>query len=362
MAAAVQKRNATERTGSRAIGALLCLLLGCARGSPVAPQPNASEPSAVRLPAPLPAPLPPQPRVELIALVELPRGDATAGLSGAWFDPGTRSLFALQDTQAQIVPLIASADFRSWTVGEPLPLRGRPDASWDGEAITRAGAELFAVTVESSARIERFSLTGEYRGLLSVPAAFARARSNKGLEALAAAPSGRFLFFANEAALPEDGELATRTSGTRVRVVRHALTAPASPDRERAYLTDPLAQAGGEEGELGVSDLAALSDSVLLVLERGYQPGYGNSVRIFRVDLAAEGELLPKTLIADLGALPAGGVAPHAPQPNPLLENYEALCVGPRLHDGRTLLFVISDDNARAEQRPRVLVLAARLP
>ena len=372
----MQKGPIRQRAELNAASGLLSLLLGCVHGSPVAPQAHSREPaqravaqpaaaqpagaqSAVAQPAAAqPAPPSTSPAVELIALAELPRNDATTGLSGTVFDARSRSLLALQDTQPQLVELQASADFRSWTVGDVLPLRGRPDATWDGEGLARAGDELFVVAVESTARVERFSLNGEYRGLLSEPAHYRAARNNKGIEALAADPSGRFLFFANEAALIPDGPLPTRSHGTTVRIVRRKLAAP-SADDERLYQTDPLAAAGGDDGELGVSDLAALSDRVLLVLERGYQRGYGNSVRIFRVDFTAPGTApLPKTLVVDVATLPAAGVAYDSPQPNPLLENYEALSVGPQLPDGRVLLLLTSDDNARSDQRARILVVA----
>jgi hypothetical protein len=332
--------------------AALLLLLGCAHGSPVAPQAPASEPRAL---------------VELIALIELPRGDATEGLSGTQFDPDTGTLLAVQDKNPRVVPLRASADFRSWSVGTPIELRGRPQSDWDGEAIARAGDELFIVAVESHAVIERFTLAGEYRAEVPVPEHFTHARANKGIEALAASPSGRYLFFANEAALESDGALATRRTGTLVRIVRRALHGDGY-EEERLYRSEPLAPAGSDDGEMGVSDLAALSDDELLVLERGYQPGYGNTTRIFRVEFVgppsgagAERTPLRKSLLADLGALPAEGISHPSPQPNPVLENYEALSIGPWLPDDRRLLFVTSDDNARPEQRARILVLAVRL-
>jgi hypothetical protein len=302
----------------------------------------------------------------LIALIELPRVETSEGLSGTLYDPHTRTLLAVQDKAPRVVPLQASSDFRSWTVGEPMELHGRPDPDWDGEAIARAGDELFVVAAESHARIERFTLGGVYRGLMAVPEPFTHARANKGLEALSASPSGKYLFFANEAALESDGPLATRELGSVVRIVRRELNS--NRYEERTYRSEPLAAAGSDDGEMGVSELAALSDQDLLVLERGYQPGYGNTVRIFRTDFAApadrigvERPLLHKTLLADLGTLAAPGVSHPSPQPNPVLENYEALSIGPRLPDDRVLLFVTSDDNARAAQRSRILVLAVRL-
>lgn len=58
--------------------------------------------------------------------------------------------------------------------------------------------------------------------------------------------------------------------------------------------------------------------------------------------------------------LPAGNTKHPGTQPNPILDNYEALAVGPTLADGRRLLFVTSDDNASTTQVARVLVLAVR--
>jgi len=59
--------------------------------------------------------------------------------------------------------------------------------------------------------------------------------------------------------------------------------------------------------------------------------------------------------------LPAGSATSPQQQPSPLLDNYEALAIGPRLPDGRLVVFVTSDDNASATQVPRILVLALPL-
>jgi len=307
----------------------------------------------------------------LLALVELPREARTATLSGAFYEASTRTLQLVQDRRPQLVPLTASADFRSFTLGTPLSLQGRPDSTWDGEAVARVGDELYVVTIESAARIERFDRTGKYLGTLPLPARFAaHAVPNKGLESLTVAPSGRVLFTANEAALDTDGPRASASAGTRVRIVRMPLAGGGQVE-ERAYRTEPVG--AGQGGGMGVSDLAALSDDELLVLERGYQPGYGNTVRIFRTDLrsaadvsaldalGAEAPVLTKTLVVDLATLPSQGVSHHSPQPNPVLENYESLALGPTRPDGKRIVLLASDDNESADQRPRVLVLALAL-
>ena len=306
--------------------------------------------------------------VSLYAVAELPRTDATQGLSGTFFDEATSTLYAIQDTQARVVPLVAAQDFRAFSPATPIALTGRPDPTWDGEGIVRSGAELLAITVETEPRLERFDANGAYLGRIDLPARFAsQAPGNKGMESLALSP--RFLFTANEAALPADGPVASKTRGTLVRIVRRDRSSGTTT--EHAYRTEPLG-AGAGGGDMGVSELLALTDDALLVLERGFQSGFGNTVRIFRVDLAgapdvsgvpALGDATPvltKKLLVDIGTLPPGDVTHPGTQPNPLLDNYESLALGPPLGDGRRLLFVTSDDNASATQVARVLVLAIR--
>ena len=311
------------------------------------------------------------PTVELLAFVDLPRIGATTGLSGATYDAATRTLFAIPDVAPRLVPLVAAEDLKSFTVGAPIALTGRPGAEWDGEAVVRLGGGFTAVTVETTPLLERFDAKGAYLGAVATPAVYAKqASNNKGLESLTVSPSGAFLFTVNESALTTDGSPATKSAGTSVRLLRRDLGSGA--DEQRCYRTEPLGPGTG--GDMGVSDLLAFGDRELLVLERGYQSDYGNTVRIQRVDFAATGPgsadvsglaalgastpALAKTLVVDLATLPPSGATNPGKQPNPLLDNYEGLALGPIRADGRRVVFVISDDNASAKQVARVLVLA----
>lgn len=307
------------------------------------------------------------PAVSLYAVVDLPRTALTEGLSGTTFDEATSTLFALSDVAPRIVPLHASADYRSWTVGEPIALTGRKTYEWDGEGLALVDGDFYAVTIETRPLVERFDAGGARLGVVSMPSRFsAQHPGNKGLESLAVDPSGRHLFTANEAALTYDGDVASKAQGTVVRILRKDLET--NEQSEFAYLTEPLGEGG--PGDMGVSELVALSADELLVLERGFQHGYGNTVRVFRVSLGGAidvantssiaGAVVPKTLFVDLAELPSAGVTHPSTQPNPLLDNYESLSLGPRLEDGRRLVFVTSDDNQSAGQVARILVLAAR--
>lgn len=307
--------------------------------------------------------------VALLAHVDLPRSVGTRALSGTVYDEASRTLLAVQDTAPGLLPFVVSEDFQSVTAKAPVPLTGRTRAGWDGEGITRVGSELFVLTEETVPTLERFDLEGRALGPVALPAVFAEQRSgNKGIEALSASPSGKALFFANEQALLPDGPGPTKSTGTVVRLVKHDL--PDGAFHTYAYRTEPLG--AGTGGDMGVSEVLALSDDRVLVLERGYQSDFGNTVRIFLVDLAsastpgdlpklpADVTVLPKVLVADLGTLECATCTHPGKQDNPLLDNFEALALGPRLPDGRRVLFVTSDDNSSSTQVARVVVLAVR--
>jgi hypothetical protein len=306
---------------------------------------------------------------EVYGHTDLPRKAATQGLSATAFDPSTRTLYALRDNVPSITPLQANDDYTVFTPGPPIALTGRPSAEWDGEGLVLSNGGFVAVTVETVPTVERFSLDGTYVEPVTFPAIYEKQRGgNKGLESLSLSPTGQYLFTCNEQALLVDGAGPTKQAGSVVRIAR--LSASTLQGTQHAYRTEPLG--AGTGGDMGVSDLAALDDETLLVLERGYQSDIGNTVRLFRVSLSGAADVsaldalpadvaaLPKQLVVDLATLPSSGFTHPSTQPNPILDNYESLSLGPSLPDGRKLLFVTSDDNAQSVQVARVLVLALR--
>jgi hypothetical protein len=300
--------------------------------------------------------------VELWSFFDLPAADPRSReLSGIAWDGNAGVLWAVQDVSPSLVSLVPDRDLRTWRFADTLKLEIDGPVDLEGLVIVPEG---FIVSSEEGPRLIEVDRAGRYRRDIVFPAHCREARENKSLESLTLSPSGRYLFTTTEVALERDGASATTATGTRVRIDRIDRT---SRDvSEHAYETDPLPY---DSGDWGVADLAALSDTELLVLERGWSKGHGNTVRIYRTELSPRASclgverlsstsaVLGKSLLVDLSKLVVSGL-PEAKQPqaSPLLDNYEGLALGPHI-DGRPTLLVVSDDNGRATQFARVLVL-----
>ena len=306
--------------------------------------------------------------VSLIAWFDFPKSDPrSAELSGIAWDATSGTLYAITDDAPRIIPIRPSPDYRNWAFGEPIAV-SIPDEMWDGEGIVLTG-DGFIISTEIGPKVYELDQAGQTVGEVPVPAHFARILRNRGFEALGLSPDGRYLFFANEGPLEGDGPQPSDAGGGVVRIVRYDRVARQTT--EYAYRTDPIPPPAREGADRGVVEIVALSGTDLLILERSFIPDVGNDVRIYRASVAGAASVLDvtnltaqtpaivKTLLVDLGALPdAEFPMPRQPQPNRILDNYEAMTLGPVLADGRQVLFVVSDDNKRDTQTPRVLVLA----
>jgi hypothetical protein len=235
-------------------------------------------------------------------------------------------------------------------------------ADFDGEGLVRLRGELLASS-ETEPSIRRFGRDGRERESLDVPAEFrvapaGQATRNQTFESLTLTADGRTLLTAVEGPLSGDGTTADGRS--RIRVLRYDRT------RHGGFAVGEQYHYVADAG-LGVAELLAVDEADVLVLERGFVAGQGNTVRIYRTSFAnaadATGKPLGaadapppayKQLVADLADCPSAGATNPSPQPNPLLDNYESLAFGDR---GRSLL-VGSDDNFSAGQVTRLLRLA----
>ncbi|WP_405925498.1 esterase-like activity of phytase family protein [Streptomyces sp. NBC_00035] len=248
-----------------------------------------------------------------------------------------------------------------------VPLADETGAALDSEGLVvdRDGTRLISSETEPSVR--RYSRDGKILDRLPVPDALrvapaGRATTNQTFEGLTLLPGGRTLLASMENSISGD-------SKEIVRFQTWDRTAPGRTFRLAAqygYRTDT---------GLGVSEATATPDGRLLVLERGFTAGVGNTVRLYLADLRHATDtsgtdtltgqdgvrLVKKTLLADLVNCPSLGATAKQPQPNPLLDNIEGLTITGRTK-GRLDLLLVSDDNQNAAQITRFYSLRVRLP
>ncbi|MGW4288479.1 esterase-like activity of phytase family protein [Streptomyces sp. NPDC004673] len=236
------------------------------------------------------------------------------------------------------------------------------DLDSEGLAIDRDGTRL--VTSETEPSVRRYSREGKLLEQLPVPpdlrvAPVGRATANQTFEGLTLLPGGRTLLASMEYALAGDTPGTVRFQTWTRDHGRFRLGA------QYAYRTDAPS--------LGVPEVQATPDGRLLVLERGFEAGVGNTVRLSLADpsratdtsriehLTGQPGVRPmrKTRLADLADCPTLGATARQPQPNPLLDNIEGMTVTGHQHTLKVLL--VSDDNQNPAQTTRLYRLRVRL-
>jgi hypothetical protein len=202
-------------------------------------------------------------------------------------------------------------------------------------------------------------------------------RDNLSFEGLAALAGGRLLA-SLEGPLLQDGPVSTPERGAWLRLFELVPDGAAwRPGRQVAYRFEPVsAEADLRGGAItaGISDLLALDDRRVLVLERaflvslGLPPRSENRIRIVQIDLGTGDDLSGVASLAAASFVPVRGdlvldlddIRHRLPPELQRLENFEAMCPGPPLPDGRSSLLLISDDNFNPAQRTAFLLFGMR--
>ncbi|MFE5819170.1 esterase-like activity of phytase family protein [Streptomyces sp. NPDC056479] len=270
------------------------------------------------------------------------------------------SLAALSDRSS-----LFGLDGRTLAPKAVVPLADESGAALDSEGlvIDRDGTRLISSETEPSVR--RYSRDGRILDRLPVPDALkvapaGRAVSNGTFEGLTLLPGGRTLLASMEYALSGDS-----AGIVRFQTWRRTLGGHFELGRQYAYRTDT---------GLGVPEVQATPDGRLLVLERGFTAGVGNTVRLYLADprhatdtsgvenLTGQDGVRPvkKTLLTDIVTCPSLGATAKQPQPNPLLDNIEGMAVT-GYSKGRLKVLLVSDDNQNAAQTTRFYQLRVRI-
>ena len=295
-------------------------------------------------------------------------GDAQVGeLSGLQYDGS--HLLAVSDTSALWTFTRPTRRLRT----EPVRYQRLHDEQGDpidaeAIAVDRDGTRLITSEVEPSVR--RYDRDGTVLASLPVPDRFrvapaGEAEENATFEGLTLLPGDRSLIATMESPLSGDG-LDVNGNGLN-RFVRW--------DRTRGGFTVAKQYAFTVDAGLQISDVQAISRNRLLVLERGWKQGYGNTIRLYEADLTGAADVsdvasladttvrqVHRTLLADIAQCPSDGATTKQPQPNPLLDNIEGMVfTGRHLRDGRRELLMVSDDNLSDEQITRLYSFAVRV-
>ena len=220
---------------------------------------------------------------------------------------------------------------------------GLPNRDEEGICYLPHTQTLF-VSSEADGQIVEYNLQGQLTGRkLNIPEIFKTAYPNGSFEALTYhAPSHRF-WTTSEFTLKADGEQPSIDRKIKNRLRLQSFGDDLQPKEQYWYETDSTAVKKRKgRSVLGVSGLAVLDDGRMVVLERELyfpkkQIGSFSHVKLYIVNPTSQqpGEVLRKTLLTEFRT--------KANLTRRSFANYEGICVGPKLADGRQLLILISD-------------------
>ena len=335
------------------------------------------------------------PRFRLIGHTRLPhklqfQNTTVGGLSGLDYDPAKGVYYAISDDRSDYnparfytlkLPLTANTlgapELLSVTTiqtptGKPYPNRQTADADDevpDGESIRlRAATNSLYWTSEGDAArgkapfVREMRLDGSYVSQLALPAIFGfdagkktGVRKNLGPEGLAFTPGGDTLWAAMEGPLIQDGPPpSVGSTGGPIRFTQFAVSS-GQPIRQIAYVADAIPKSSlipGGPADNGVSEIWMASEQSMLVLERSYALGVGNSIRLYQIDTQDGDDVIAMPKLEPGKFKPAAKrlLFDFASAGLPQLDNIEGMTRGPNLPNGNPTLIFVSDDNFNISQ------------
>ncbi len=179
-------------------------------------------------------------------------------------------------------------------------------------------------------------------------------RDNLTFEGMSLTVDGKGLWVSMEAAMFEDGiEPTVDQAGGPARFTLHHIHS-GNPIRQIAYVPDAIPLRPTEKGEAdnGVPEILMIDQFRMLVIERSYSPGVGNSIRVYLIDTRDGSDVL------NVPVLKPGNYTPVTKRlllnfdtlGLKKLDNTEGMTFGPRLPNGNRTLVFVSDDNFRKSQ------------
>ena len=220
---------------------------------------------------------------------------------------------------------------------------GQPNRDEEGICYVPQNQTIF-VSGEKDQEILEYNLQGQLTGRkLNIPEVFKTSYSNGGFEALTYQLQTHRFWTTTEHTLKADGEKPSIERKIKNRLRLQSFGDDLQPKEQYWYETDAT-KIRKKKGRsiLGVSGLAALDDGRIVVLERELyfpkkQIGSYSLVKLYLIDPSQcqPGEILQKTLLI------AFKTKVNLLRRN--FANFEGICLGPKLTDGRQLLILVCD-------------------
>lgn len=277
-----------------------------------------------------------------------PKTVSAGNYSGVTWMGGSR--YAVANDKSPTTGFYLMSIITDSITGELLSVRldtfltcGQPTRDEEGICYMPQNQTIF-VSGEKDQEILEFNLQGQLTGRkLNIPEIFKTNYPNRGFEALTYQQKTHRFWTTSENSLKVDGEKPTIDKKVRNRLRFQSFGDDLQPKEQYWYITDSaIVKKRKGTSIIGVGGLAALEDGRIVVLEREMyfpkkQIGSYCLVKLYIVDPGKHqpGEQLNKTLLTTFRTkfnLTRRNFA-----------NYEGICVGPKLADGRQLLILICD-------------------
>lgn len=314
----------------------------------------------------------------LLGEIVLPTGLKIAtvefgGISGLDYNAASDTFYAISDDRSQRAPArlyelklaIDEEGFHSLDIVASHVLQGADGQPFvengvDPESIRLApGAASLYWSSEGDAdgkpSVTEAGLDGSFIRAFTVPAYYAPNADKTGgvygnlaFEGLTVSADGKWLWASTENALAQDGDKATLEVGTKSRLIGFDLTTgEAGP--EYIYETGPIFTKATTEpafNDNGISEILAIDDTHLLVVERSFASGIGNDINLYLADFAGATDVKGMESIKDqtVTAVSKQHLLKIGEGDFDLdIDNVESVTFGPEIAGKRTL--VIASDN-----------------
>ena len=200
------------------------------------------------------------------------------------------------------------------------------------------------VSGEGDGQILEYSMDGQLTGRkLTIPDVFATAYGNSGFEALTYNANTHRFWTTSENTLEADGEKPSIKKKIPNMLRLQSFGDDLQPAEQYWYKTDSTAVKRKKgSSTLGVSGMVALDNGNVIILEREIRRtskriGSFVHVKLYLVNPSQQqpGELLQKQLLTEFRT--------RINVTRRSFANYEGICAGPRLEDGRLVLLLVAD-------------------